>query len=94
MGCKDACQTARIEYLEGQISSHLQRLKSIENLSKFAWEQVHSNPQDAEQLFKMIYKESRISEEVTCSCVGGKKITISPEGCGETLCKAVPVSKD
>ena len=94
MGCKDACQTARIEYLEGQVNSHLQRLKSIENLSKFAWQQVRRKPEEAEQLFEMIYKNSRISEEVTCSCVGGKKITISTQGCGEPLCKAIPVDKD
>ncbi len=31
-------------------------LKKIENLSKSAWEQVDKNPEEAKELFKMIYE--------------------------------------
>jgi hypothetical protein len=37
----------------------IKKLEKIENLSRLAWEQVKKNPQEAEELFKMIYQESK-----------------------------------
>lgn len=31
-------------------------LHKIENLSRYAWQQVRKNPEEAEELFKMIYE--------------------------------------
>lgn len=37
----------------------MKKLERIENLSKHAWEQVDSNPDEAKELFRMIYAESK-----------------------------------
>lgn len=37
----------------------LRKLEKIENLSKHAWEQVDKNPAEAQELFRMIYAESK-----------------------------------
>ena len=37
----------------------IKKLEKIDNLSRYAWEQVKRNPQEAEELFKMINKESK-----------------------------------
>ena len=38
-------------------------LKKIENLSKYAWEQVDRNPEEAKELFKMIYELAKMSNK-------------------------------
>jgi len=38
-------------------------LKKIENLSKYAWEQVDRNPEEAKELFKMIYELAKVIVE-------------------------------
>lgn len=50
--------------IEKSILDYAERIKKIENLSKYAWEQVHRNPDEAIQLFKMIYKTSSNDEKV------------------------------
>ena len=35
------------------------KLEEIENLSKYAWEQVDCNPEEAKELFKMIAFKSK-----------------------------------
>lgn len=35
------------------------KLEEIENLSKYAWEQVDKNPEEAKELFKMIAFKSK-----------------------------------
>lgn len=37
----------------------MKKLEKIENLSKHAWEQVDKNPAEAQELFRMIYAESK-----------------------------------
>tara|TARA_R110002020_G_scaffold446214_1_gene658456 strand:- start:1087 stop:1233 length:147 start_codon:yes stop_codon:yes gene_type:complete len=37
-------------------------LKKIENLSRYAWEQVDRNPEEAKKLFKMIYELAKNKE--------------------------------
>lgn len=37
----------------------IKKLEKIDNLSRYAWEQVKRNPQEAEELFKMINRESK-----------------------------------
>ena len=37
----------------------MKKLERIENLSKHAWEQVDKNPDEAKELFRMIYAESK-----------------------------------
>jgi len=52
----------RTEYvvgLENEITRLREKLKKIENLSKHAWEQVERNPQEAQELFKMICFHSK-----------------------------------
>ena len=90
---EESLQKEMKSYFESRISSLEDRLKKIENLSKYAWEQVFKDPHEAADLFKMIYRQSRHSIECTCSCVGNKKITVPSNGCGETLCKAIEIEK-
>lgn len=81
----------RVDYLTDQVCYLKQKLLKINNLSKHAWEQVANNPEEAKNLFKMINSlaSDKVVMQATCSCVGGKMITVSESGCGETLCKAV-----
>lgn len=37
----------------------IEKLKKIENLSRYAWVQVRNKPEEAEELFKMIFTESK-----------------------------------
>lgn len=37
----------------------IEKLKKIENLSRYAWIQVRNKPEEAEELFKMIFTESK-----------------------------------
>lgn len=39
-----------------------EKLNKIENLSKYAWDQVDKNPTEAKELFKMIYKISKTDD--------------------------------
>ena len=43
-------------------------------------------------LRRLIERPRRMERPVwgRCSCVGGKRIQVSPDGCGETLCKHIP----
>jgi len=56
----------RIEKLEEQINflneereRLIKKLEKIENLSRYAWEQVSRNPEEAVELFRMINFESK-----------------------------------
>ena len=41
---------------EKLLKENSENMQKIKNLSKFAWEQVYRNPQEASEIFKMIYK--------------------------------------
>ena len=44
----------QIAHLSAERERLIEKLKRIENLSRLAWEQVDSNPQEAKELFRMI----------------------------------------
>lgn len=52
-------QKQEIVYLKQERERLIKKLEKIDNLSRYAWEQVKRNPQEAEELFKMINKESK-----------------------------------
>ena len=78
---------------QNSIENYSKVTTEIFNLSRLAWEQVDTNPEEAKMLFKMINSKAKEFSKmrVTCPCVGGKEITINQRGCGETLCKAVEI---
>ena len=43
-----------ILFLKSERERLVDKLKRIENLSKYAWEQVDRNPEEAKELFKQI----------------------------------------
>jgi hypothetical protein len=53
------CQEDMSSFHKSERERLIEKLDKIENLSKYAWEQVKRNPEEAEQLFKMIYDLSR-----------------------------------
>lgn len=46
-------------FLKSERERLIKKLEKIDNLSRYAWEQVKRNPQEAEELFKMINRESK-----------------------------------
>lgn len=52
-------QKQEIIFLKQERERLIKKLEKIDNLSRYAWEQVKRNPQEAEELFKMINKESK-----------------------------------
>ena len=44
----------RVTHLSAERERLIEKLERIENLSRLAWEQVDSNPQEAKELFRMI----------------------------------------
>lgn len=46
-------------FLRSERERLIKKLEKIENLSRYAWGQVKRNPQEAEELFKMINYESK-----------------------------------
>jgi len=52
-------QKQEIIFLKQERQRLIEKLEKIENLSRYAWEQVKRNPQEAEELFRMIYMESK-----------------------------------
>ena len=46
-------------FLRSERERLIKKLEKIDNLSRYAWEQVKRNPQEAEELFKMINEESK-----------------------------------
>jgi hypothetical protein len=52
-------QKQEIVFLKQEKERLIKKLEKIDNLSRYAWEQVRRNPQEAEELFKMINKESK-----------------------------------
>jgi len=49
----------KITFLEDERARLQKKLEEIENLSKYAWEQVDRNPEEAKELFKIIHAKSR-----------------------------------
>ena len=47
------------DFLKSERERLIKKLEKIDNLSRYAWEQVKRNPQEAEELFKMINRESK-----------------------------------
>jgi len=52
-------QKQEIIFLKQERERLIKKLEKIDSLSRYAWEQVKRNPQEAEELFKMINKESK-----------------------------------
>ena len=52
-------QKQEIIFLKQERQRLIEKLEKIENLSRYAWEQVKRNPQEAEELFRMICMESK-----------------------------------
>jgi hypothetical protein len=52
-------QKQEIIFLKQERERLIKKLEKIDNLSRYAWAQVRRNPQEAEELFKMINKESK-----------------------------------
>ena len=48
-----------IDALQKERERLIKKLEKIENLSRYAWQQVRNNPDEAEELFKMINLESK-----------------------------------
>jgi len=48
-----------LKHLGGERLRLIKKLEKIENLSKYGWEQVEKNPEEAKELFKMIHSISR-----------------------------------
>lgn len=46
-------------FLKEERQRLIKKLEEIENLSKYAWEQVDRNPEEAKELFKMIFTKSK-----------------------------------
>lgn len=46
-------------FLEQERERLIKKLEKIDNLSRYAWAQVTKNPQEAEELFRMINLESK-----------------------------------
>ena len=52
-------QKQEIIFLKQERERLIKKLEKIDSLSRYAWEQVKRNPQEAEELFRMINKESK-----------------------------------
>ena len=52
-------QRQEVIFLKQERERLMKKLEKIENLSRYAWEQVKRNPQEAEELFRMICMESK-----------------------------------
>ena len=52
-------QKQEIIFLKQERERLIKKLEKIDNLSRYAWEQVKRNPQEAEELFKIINRESK-----------------------------------
>ena len=48
-----------LDFLRAERERLMKKLEKIENLSRHAWEQVDKNPDEAKELFRMIYAESK-----------------------------------
>lgn len=48
-----------LDFVRAERGRLMKKLERIENLSKHAWEQVDKNPDEAKELFRMIYAESK-----------------------------------
>ena len=46
-------------FLKQERERLIKKLEKIDNLSRYAWAQVTKNPQEAEELFRMINLESK-----------------------------------
>ena len=46
-------------FLQQERERLIKKLEKIDNLSRYAWAQVTKNPQEAEELFRMINLESK-----------------------------------
>lgn len=49
----------QINFLNEERERLIKKLEKIENLSRYAWEQVSRNPEEAAELFRMINFESK-----------------------------------
>lgn len=47
------------DFLKSERERLIKKLEKIDNLSRYAWEQVKRNPQEAEEIFNMINWESK-----------------------------------
>ena len=47
-------------FLKQERGRLIKKLEKIDNLSRYAWVQVTKNPQEAEELFRMINLESKL----------------------------------
>ena len=47
------------DFLREERERLIKKLEKIDNLSRYAWIQVHNKPEEAEELFKMINLESK-----------------------------------
>jgi len=49
----------QVNFLNEERDRLIKKLEKIENLSRYAWEQVSRNPEEAVELFRMINFESK-----------------------------------
>ena len=49
----------QVNFLNEERERLIKKLEKIENLSRYAWEQVSRNPEEAVELFRMINFESK-----------------------------------
>ena len=49
----------QVNFLNEERERLIKKLEKIENLSRYAWEQVSRNPKEAVELFRMINFESK-----------------------------------